>query len=137
MVTAERMEAKTRELMEAMGDDLPLRGRDGGVPSEDQARLSLAARAMTRLEDVERYHAEFGWRDEKTGDPRASIELERKLRQEVADHLDALGCSPRSRAKLGLDLVRTTSLAEAMSEPEPERRRELLRQAGIEDGSKL
>jgi len=107
-----RLAEKVRELHKAMGADLPLRGPDGGVPAADEARLSLAARAMSRLEDVERYHDEFGWRDAGTGDPRPSIELERRLRAEVADHLDAMGCSPTSRAKLGLDLRRGFDLAQ-------------------------
>jgi hypothetical protein len=37
------------------------------------------------------------------------------------------------RARLGLDLARGIDLASAMSEPDDERRAELLRQAGVED----
>jgi hypothetical protein len=40
--------------------------------------------------------------------------------------------NPASRLKMGLDLARGIDLASAMSEPDPERRAELLRQAGIE-----
>ena len=55
------------------------------------------------------------------------------MRREAADYLDALGMTPKSRAKLGLDLQRTVDLASAMSEPDAERRAELLREAGIEE----
>ncbi len=131
-VGGERMASKVRELHEAMGEDLPLRASDGGVPPADSARLSLAARALARLEDVERYHEAFGWRDEKTGDPRPSVELERRLRSEVADHLDALGCSPTSRARLGLDLQRGIDLAQAMAADAEAERRE---REGERDGA--
>lgn len=110
-VGAARLAEKVRELYEALGEDLPLRAADGGVPPADEARLSLCARAMARLEDVERYHDNFGWRDVKTGNPRPSVEVERTLRVEVANHLDALGCSPASRVKLGVDLQRSFDLA--------------------------
>jgi hypothetical protein len=55
------------------------------------------------------------------------------MRREASDYLDALGMTPNSRAKLGLDLQRTVDLASAMSEPDDARRAELLREAGIED----
>ena len=51
----------------------------------------------------------------------------------ASDYLDALGMTPQSRAKLGLDLARTTDLATAMSEPNDDRRAELLREAGIDE----
>ncbi len=129
-VGAARLAEKVRELYEALGEDLPLRAPDGGVPPADEARLSLCARAMARLEDVERYHDNFGWRDAKTGNPRPSVEVERTLRVEVANHLDALGCSPASRVKLGVDLQRSFDLAkhwadeaqgDYLSEPPPSR----------------
>jgi hypothetical protein len=47
--------------------------------------------------------------------------------------LDSLGMTPRSRAALGLDIARGIDLAQAMSEPDPEKRRELLRRAGLSD----
>jgi len=42
--------------------------------------------------------------------------------------------TPRSRARLGLDLARTTDLATAMSESDPDRRARLLAEAGFADG---
>jgi len=40
--------------------------------------------------------------------------------------------TPKSRAKLGLALARTVDLSTAMSEPDDERRAELLAEAGID-----
>lgn len=61
-----------------------------------------------------------------------AADLAGRMRREASDYLDALGVTPKSRAKLGLDLARTTDLATAMSEPNDERRAELLREAGVE-----
>lgn len=47
--------------------------------------------------------------------PARVVELEAKLRREALDLAEALGCTPRSRARLGLDVVQSVSLAEAMS----------------------
>jgi hypothetical protein len=131
-VAPEREREVMRRLREALTADAPMRS------SADDALLSLAARALARLEDVERYHEDFGWRDEGTGEPRPSVELERRLRQELADHLDALGMSPRSRAKLGVDLARgldaATALSAAREESDPAIRRALLAAAGLIDG---
>jgi hypothetical protein len=55
------------------------------------------------------------------------------LRAEALDLAESLGMTPRSRARLGLDLSRTVDLATAMSEPDDERRAELLREAGLDD----
>jgi hypothetical protein len=43
---------------------------------------------------------------------RPAVELEGRLRREVADYLDAMGMSPRSRARLGLDVGRGFDLAQ-------------------------
>jgi hypothetical protein len=45
-----------------------------------------------------------------------------------------LGMTPASRAKLGLNLAKTVDLATALSHPDPERRAELMREAGLEPG---
>jgi hypothetical protein len=82
------------------------------------------------LEDV------GGWLDvhgvlDRRGRERSAARWERRLRGEALRYLDALGMTPKSRARLGLDLARTADLATAMSEPDPQRRAELLRQAGL------
>jgi hypothetical protein len=130
-VGVERLEAKAAEVFRALSEDAPLRGPDGGLPAADAAAVTLLARCLVRLESVGEYLDRRGWEDED-GEPRAAVELERRLRQEAADHLDSLGMSPRSRAKLGLDLQRGFDLSTAMSERDPERRAQMMREAGVE-----
>ena len=68
---------------------------------------------------------------DRCGKIRSAARWESKLTAQAVGMMDKLGMSPTSRAKLGLNLARTTSLAEATSEPNPQRRTELLRQAGV------
>jgi len=111
--------------------EAPLRDASGGLPLHDRQVVELLASALARLEAV------TTWLDlrpalDPQGRPWPAEEIARSLRLEAARYLDALGMSPGSRAKLGLDLQRTTSLAVAMSEPDADRRRVLLAEAGID-----
>jgi hypothetical protein len=71
----------------------------------------LLAEAWVHWEDVRAYRREYGWQDQETGQPRPRADLERRLRSEIADYIDALGLSPRSAARLGLDVARGRDLA--------------------------
>lgn len=133
-VAAERLDAKVREVFDALAADAPLRGIDGGLPRSDAAQVRLAAECMCRLDSIAEYVAAMGIFDPETGAIRPALALETRLRREAADHLDALGMSPRSRARLGLDLARTVDLATAMSEPDTEARRAMLQQIGLIGG---
>ena len=133
-VTAERLAPRTREIYDALALDAPLRDQSGELPAADAGIVTLLAQALCRLEDVTGYLTETGWLDQKTGEPRpAVLEIERRLQALAAGFMDRLGMTPTSRAKLGLDLTRTVDLAQAMSCPDPVRRAELLRQAGVPD----
>jgi phage terminase small subunit len=44
------------------------------------------------------------------------VELARRLRGEALDLAESLGMTPRSRAKLGLDLTRTLTAGEALDD---------------------
>lgn len=68
------------------------------------------------LDDIGENVRAFGALDQKTGNVRPVVELEGRLRREAADYLDALGMTPRSRAKLGLDVARGFDLAQALAE---------------------
>lgn len=106
VIARDRVDAKVREVFDALAEDAPLRARDGGLPAEDAAMVRLTAETMCRLDDVTSYLGARGWLDEN-GDPRTVVlELEGRLRREAGDFLEALGMSPRSRAKLGLDVAR-------------------------------
>jgi hypothetical protein len=63
---------------------------------------------LCRLENVNSYLTAHGYLDD-AGDVRPAADLAGRLRREAADYLDALGMSPRSRAKLGVDVSRAAS----------------------------
>lgn len=104
-IAADRLDAKAREVFDALAADAPLRER-GELPAADGAVVRLAAEALCRLDSVSDYLARRGIEDEK-GQLRAGVlEVEGRLRREASDHLEALGMSPRSRARLGVDVAR-------------------------------
>jgi hypothetical protein len=122
-VVAERLDEKVHAVYEALSADAPLRDATGELPRHDHAQVVLLAECLSRLEDVRAHLRDFGLFDRKTKQPRPALEVERHLRREAADYLDALGMTPRSRAKLGVDLTRTFDLAQAMAaDAERERR---------------
>lgn len=104
-VVAERLEAKQREVFDALAADAPLRDPDGELPRHDTVAVTMLAKALCRLEDVETHLTQRGFLDDD-GNERPAVDLERRLRGEVADWVDALGMTPRSRARLGLDVAR-------------------------------
>jgi hypothetical protein len=63
---------------------------------------------------------------------RSAIRWEDKYATRVLRLLKELGATPAARAKLGVDIARTVSLAEAMSESDPAKRAELMRRAGVD-----
>lgn len=109
-VARERLDAKAREIFDALALDVPLRDPDGGLPAADGGTVKLAALALCRLDDVSDFLARRGI-ETGAGELRVTVlEQEGRLRREVADHLDALGCSPRSRARLGVDVARAAAV---------------------------
>lgn len=109
-VAGDRLDAKAREVFAALSEDVPLRDRDGGLPAADGALVRLAAEALCRLDSIGDYLTRRGIETD-AGELRGSVlEIEARLRREVADHLDALGCSPRSRARLGVDVARVAAI---------------------------
>jgi hypothetical protein len=124
-ISKQALDEKTREIFEAFAEDVPLRDPDGGLPSADALPVRLLAEALVRLDSVSEYLRRRGWETDD-GQPRPAVEIEQRLRREAFEYGEALGLSPRSRAKLGLDLQRGFDLASAMSEPSPgERDRKL------------
>jgi hypothetical protein len=105
----ERLDAKSRELFDALAADAPVR-EAGGLPAADGVVVRLLADVLCRLDDVGRHIAEYGWADRK-GNPRPVLMVEARLRQQALDLLDRLGMTPRSRAALGLDLARASGAA--------------------------
>ncbi len=113
-VARERVESRVGELLAALAEDAPLRDADGELPAPDTAIVHLLATALCRVEDVERYLTAHGYLADD-GSVRPAADLAGRLRKEAADYLDALGMTPRSRAKLGLDLAHGFDLASAMA----------------------
>jgi hypothetical protein len=128
-----RLDSKMREVFDALAGDAPLREADGSLPAADALVVELLAETLCRRENLRQHLSDFGWRDQGTKEPRtALLDLERRLRKEAATYADQLGMTPRSRARLGLDLVRTVDLSRAMSEPDPAKRAEMMRAAGVD-----
>lgn len=115
-VVRQRLDAKVLEVHDALAADAPLRDASGELPAADHAQVRLLAECLCRLEDVSANLRDFGLFDQKTGAARPALEVERRLRQEAAGYLDAMGLTPRSRARLGLDVQRGLDLAQAMAE---------------------
>ena len=130
-IARDRLEAKQGEVFDALSADAPLRDASGDLPRHDAVQVALLAEVLCRIEDVNAYLAARGYLD-GNGNVRPAADLAGRMRREAADYLDALGMTPRSRAKLGLDLVRAApDMATIMSEPDSERRRAMADEAGI------
>jgi hypothetical protein len=115
-----------------LASEAPLRDRDGELPLHDRQVVEVLASALARLQAVEAWLSTRTAVDEK-GNPWPAEDTAHRLRREVAGYLDALGCTPRARAALGLDLVRGVDIAQAMSHPDPQERRRLMVEAGLID----
>jgi len=110
VLARDALEAKQREVFDALAADAPLR-ENGDLPRHDGAIVALLAACMLRLESISAYLRDHGIVDAKTGQPRAVLEAEGRIRREAADLLDSLGMTPRSRARLGIDVQRGFDLA--------------------------
>lgn len=132
-IARDRLDDKVREIADALAEDAPLRDAGGGLPPADALMVELLAEAIVRRHDLRDYLADYGWKDEKTKAPKtALLDLEARLRREAAGYADALAMSPRARVKVGADLARTAvDAATALSEPDPELRRQLMQAAGL------
>jgi hypothetical protein len=101
------VEGKSRVIYAELERDAPLRDHRGDLPAADRTAVELLALCLARLESVAAWLELNGLLDPKTGEPRAAVDLERRLRTEARDHAEALGLSPRSRVALGMELVRS------------------------------
>lgn len=94
-----------REIEDALGDDLPLKDPDGEVPAADRLMVELAAQALLRVRRCAAYLELHGDVDEN-GTLRPELDGLGRAIEHAAKMLDRLGCSPRSRAALGVDVGR-------------------------------
>ena len=133
-VHAERVGQREAEIYEALAADAPLRTGDE-LPVHDGAIVTLLAECMCRREDVAANVRDFGifeQRGRRKGQLRTVLDAEARLRREAAGYLEQLGMTPASRVKVGLDLQRADNLADAMTDPSPERRAERMQALGVD-----
>jgi len=103
----------TAAIMAELAAEAPLRDAEGGLPLHDRQAVELLASALARLQAVTAWLESRPAVDER-GHAWPAEENAHRLRSEVARLLDALGMTPASRARLGVDLQRqVTSAAEA------------------------
>jgi hypothetical protein len=107
------VEAETRELMDALGEALPVK-ENGGVPPADVAALERAARALKRWRHLCAYNDLHGRLKEKTGAVKPSARYELEAEAALGRALDSLGLTPLARSHLGLNLVTAASAAERL-----------------------
>ncbi|MGO9974399.1 MAG: hypothetical protein ACLP01_16665 [Solirubrobacteraceae bacterium] len=106
-----RVDAKIEQVAAALAQDTPVRAVDGGLPAADAVAVRQLAESLCRLDDIAEYLLRRGWEDD-SGKPRPVLEYEGRLRSHVLDLLRELGMTPRARAALGLDLVRSAQSLE-------------------------
>jgi hypothetical protein len=111
----DRVDAKARSIAAAVAQDAPVRADDGGLPAADGVVVRLLADALCRLDSIGEYLGRCGWQDSK-GRPRAVLDVEARLRNQALDLTRELGMTPRSRAALGLDLVRAVAAGDQLAQ---------------------
>lgn len=114
-VPLSRIDAKVREMFEAIAADAPVRDADGGLPAADALPVRMLAEVLCRLDSIADYVNRRGWEDED-GNPRSVLDYEHRLRSQAVELMKELGMTPAARAKLGLDLVRGFSAAEQLGQ---------------------
>jgi hypothetical protein len=127
---AAKVRAIEDDIYAALAAAAPVRtGQD--LPAADQAAVRLCARTLARLESVSAWIDKHGPLDAK-GKPRSAAIWERRLTATAAKQLAALGMTPQSRARIGVDVAQVVDLATALSEPDEAKRAVLMRQAGLD-----
>jgi hypothetical protein len=116
------------DVAEALAAVMPT-AQGGSVDPGDLVRVELAATLWLQVRLAGRHMAAAG----DTKMQLAALELWSRAVTRLGRELDALGIGPAARARLGVDVARIADLATAMSEPDPERRRVLLREAGLDE----
>lgn len=127
------VEAEVREVMDALAEAAPVREADGSLPDADLAAVEVAARALRRYRHVAGWCDAHGRIREKTGEVKPAAEYELSAARALAAALADLGMTPTSRAKLGVDLARGTSLADELAEARQAREQRELRDADVID----
>jgi hypothetical protein len=134
-IVGAEFDAIRSEIFAALADSVPL--RPGGVlPVADELAVAELTEALGQLRSVREWLRSHGWLDQKSNELLPAVAREEQLSRRVLDYSEALGLTPRSRMKLGVDLVRGLDVASALSaareEENPAVRRALLQAAGLD-----
>jgi len=103
-VSVDQLAPIEREIRDALAADAPVDS------TADAAMIGLAASALYRWRQVAEWLDKNGAVQARKGPRFNVIDLEGRLRREAADHLAALGMSPRARARMGVDVARGRAL---------------------------
>jgi hypothetical protein len=104
-VAVEALDAKAKTVFAALSADAPMRDEQGDLPRYDTVAVRLLADCLCRLDSLSAWLA-GRW---ATTEASPALDLERRLRDQALDLCEALGMTPRSRARLGLDVKRAQS----------------------------
>lgn len=98
---------RAAELADGLREIVPARGE------ADEPTIQLAGLVLARVEAANRWLAERGiFQDANKGVPQPVTKVLSTWENSLARLLDRLGCTPASRAAIGLDLVRTSVAAQ-------------------------
>lgn len=112
--------AAASEVVDALAAGAPVRDADGGLPVHDETAVEAAALQLIIVRRVLGFLSTHGWEDAR-GNLRPEVEGLERANERLAKHLERLGCSPTSRARLGLDLSRQFDLAKHWADEDAER----------------
>jgi len=128
-IARDRLEQRESDVFDALA---ALRNADGSLPAADAVAVRLLAECLLRLDSIAAHLRDHGILDGE-GNVKPVVEVEGRLRREAADHAEALGMTPRARAKIGMDLIRAEVAAQGASEDHAARERAAARFAESED----
>ena len=118
-------------VIEDLEGKVPVRDEQGNVPPWLREMACPAAIAKLQVIRCSRFLAQHGEVDER-GRLRPEVEGLSKVKDRYQRSLERLAMTVPSHMRSGLDAARTIDLASAMSEPDPERRAQLLAEAGLD-----
>lgn len=109
-IAKSELEAKTRELFDAISHDAPVRASDGSLPAHDAIAVRMLAEILIRRERALAEEVANGLEitsGPNKGSLRGVVQYGLQLDRQAMDLLDRLGMTPAARAKLGLTLAQT------------------------------
>jgi len=100
-----------QEIAQELGEGAPVRDGDGSLPAADHAAIESAAVDVLIVRRIHGYLETHGWIDPQSERMRPEVDLLSKANARLLGKLSALGMTPTSRGRLGVDLTRQFDLA--------------------------